>query len=78
MVVSLPRVHWMRDVDAWVRCEGERAAASQCAPVGPADVLVASEMLSVRQVRRVLPTPSHATHPSVPLAHAPHFPKGQS
>eukprot|EP00966_Prymnesium_polylepis_P262405 6061524-Prymnesium_polylepis.1 len=49
VVISAPRVHWMRDARRWVACDGPDAAGLQCAPVGPADALVGSEMLSVRQ-----------------------------
>ena len=49
LVLSTPSVAWLRDPSAWVHCEGGAADHLQCAPLGPADAMVGSEMLSVRQ-----------------------------
>ena len=49
VALSMPSVLWLRDPSPWVACDGSGAGLLQCAPVGPADVIVASDMLSVRQ-----------------------------
>ena len=49
IVLSMPSVAWLRDPSEWIACDGAQSMLLQCAPLGPADVMVATEMLSVRQ-----------------------------
>ena len=49
VVLSTAAVQWWRDPSPWVHCSGADAGTRQCAPLGPADAMVASEMLSAKQ-----------------------------
>ena len=48
LVLSMPSVQWWVDPGPWLRCDGPTAGSLQCSPLGPADAMVATEMLSVR------------------------------
>lgn len=49
VILSTTAIVWLHDPTEWVSCEGTNAGLLQCAPLGPADAMVATEMLSERQ-----------------------------
>ena len=49
VILTTPAVAWLRDLSTWIECDGPGASQLQCAPLGPADAMVATDMLSARQ-----------------------------
>ena len=49
VILTTPAVAWLRDPSTWIECDGPGASQLQCAPLGPADAMVATDMLSARQ-----------------------------
>ena len=50
VVLSTPSVIWRRDPTDWIDCgDGGAESLSECAPLGPADMMAATDMLSTRQ-----------------------------